>query len=216
MWPDAEQVQDCLNRARAGDERALDELLARCREPLRRAVGLRLDPKLAHREDASDVVQKTLVEAHRRFREYLRDPKMPFTLWLRHIAQDRIIDTHRRHQAAGRRSIDREQQEAAAPDASSVMLVAQLMDQELTPASAAVQRELTQKLQEVLAELDEADREIILMRYYEQLTNQEIAAMLNLTEAAASMRHLRALRRLKEAFLRWTRDEGPSDESANP
>jgi RNA polymerase sigma-70 factor (ECF subfamily) len=215
MWPDAQQVERCLNRARAGDEQALDELLSRCREPLRRAVGLRLDPKLAHREDASDVVQKTLVEAHRRFRDYLKDPRMPFTLWLRHIAQDRIIDTHRRHQAAGRRSIDREQAEAAAPDASSVMLVAHLMDQELTPASAAVQRELTDRLEQVMAELDDPDREILLMRYYEQMSNQEIAATLNLTEAAASMRHLRALRRLKEAFLRWTRDVGSVDESTS-
>jgi RNA polymerase sigma-70 factor (ECF subfamily) len=140
---------------------------------------------------------------------------MPFTLWLRHIAQDRIIDTHRRHQAAGRRSIDREQAEAAAPDASSVMLVAHLMDQELTPASAAVQRELTDRLEQVMAELDDPDREILLMRYYEQMSNQEIAATLNLTEAAASMRHLRALRRLKEAFLRWTRDVGSVDESTS-
>src|SRR5439155_8441344 len=126
---------------------------------------------------------------------------MPFTLWLRHIAQDRIIDTHRRHQAAGRRSIEREQAAGGlANDASSVMLVAQLVDQELTPASAAIQQELTRKLQQVLAELDATDREIILMRYYEQMSNQEIAEALNLTEAAASMRHLRALRRLKDAF----------------
>jgi RNA polymerase sigma-70 factor (ECF subfamily) len=95
------------------------------------------------------------------------------------------------------------------------MLVAQLMDQELTPASAAVQRELTQRLEQVIAQLDEPDREIILMRYYEQMSNQDIAATLNLTEAAASMRHLRALRRLKEAFLRSTRDEGFADESAS-
>jgi RNA polymerase sigma-70 factor (ECF subfamily) len=95
------------------------------------------------------------------------------------------------------------------------MLVAHLMDQELTPASAAVQRELTDRLEQVMAELDDPDREILLMRYYEQMSNQEIAATLNLTEAAASMRHLRALRRLKEAFLRWTRDVGSVDESTS-
>jgi RNA polymerase sigma-70 factor (ECF subfamily) len=201
MWPDAQRVEGMLQRVRGGDAAAGEELLALCRDPLRRAVDLRLDPKLAHREDASDVVQKVLIDAHRRFQDYLREPKMPFTLWLRHIAQDRIIDTHRRHQEAGRRSIDREQQAGGlANDASSVMLVAQLVDQELTPASAAIQHELTNKLQALMTELDETDREIILMRYYEQMSNQEIAEALGLTEAAASMRHLRALRRLKDAF----------------
>jgi RNA polymerase sigma-70 factor, ECF subfamily len=201
MWPEAQRVQQLLDRARGGDPAALDELLGLCRDPLHRAVDLRLDPKLAHREDASDVVQKVLIDAHRRFRDYLRDPKMPFTLWLRHIAQDRIIDTHRRHQEAGRRSIEREQHAGKlASDASSVMLVAQLVDHDLTPASAAIQQELTRKLQGVLGELDPTDREIILMRYYEQMSNQDIAAALDLTEAAASMRHLRALRRLKDAF----------------
>lgn len=201
MWPDAQRVQELLDRARAGDGAAADELLAICRGPLHRAVDLRLDPKLAAREDASDVVQKVLIDAHRRFQDYLRDPRMPFTLWLRHIAQDRIIDTHRRHQAAGRRSIDREQHDAPlANDASSIQLVAQLVDPERTPASAAMQLELQRKLSQVLDELDATDREIILMRYYEQMSNQDIAAALELTEAAASMRHLRALRRLKDAF----------------
>ncbi len=128
---------------------------------------------------------------------------MPFALWLRHMAKDRIIDAHRRHQEAARRSLDREQPNLAPAwnDASSVQLIARLVDQELTPATAAIQHELQQKLGQVLADLDEADREIILMRYYEQLPNQEIAAALGLSEAAASMRHLRALRRLKEAFV---------------
>lgn len=202
MWPEAQRITEMLDLARAGDAMALDHLLAECRDPLRRAVDLRLDPQLARREDASDIVQKALLEAHRRFRDYLHDPKMPFALWLRQIAQDRIIDAHRRHQAAARRSLDREQAQhvAAGPDASSIQLVAQLVDQELTPASAAIQQELAQRLEEILSQLDEIDREIILMRYYEQMSNQEIATALDLSEAAASMRHLRALRRLKDAF----------------
>lgn len=202
MWPDAQRVTSLLDRAKAGDAVAVDDLLAQCREPLRRAVDLRLDPALLRREDASDIVQKVLLDAHRRLADYLADPKMPFALWLRHMAQDRIIDAHRRHREADRRSIDREQpqQPPAWVEQSSVMFIAQLVDQELTPASAAVQQEMQRKLQQVLGELDEIDREVILMRYYEQLSNQEVAQALNLTEAAASMRHLRALRRLKEAL----------------
>ena len=118
---------------------------------------------------------------------------MPFALWLRHMAKDRIIDAHRRHQEAARRSLNREQPNAgpAWNDASSIQLIAQLVDKEQTPASAAIAQELQEKLGRVLTDLDETDREVILLRYYEQLPNQEIAAALGLTEAAASMRHLR-------------------------
>jgi RNA polymerase sigma-70 factor (subfamily 1) len=202
MWPEAQRVQELLADAGNGRPRAEDELLAIFREPLRRAVELRLDPQLARREDASDIVQKVLFDAHRRLAEYLKDPRMPFHLWLRQMAQDRIIDTYRRHKEAARRSIDHEQsqQPPAWASQSSVQLLGQLMDRERTPASAVLQQELQQKLQQVLTSLDDIDREVILMRYYEQLSNQEIAAALGLTEAAASMRHLRALRRLKEAL----------------
>ncbi|HLW65756.1 MAG TPA: sigma-70 family RNA polymerase sigma factor [Gemmataceae bacterium] len=202
MWPEAQRVQDLLAQAGQGRPQAEDELLALFREPLRRAVELRLDPQLARREDASDIVQKVLFDAHRRLAEYLKDPRMPFHLWLRQMAQDRIIDTYRRHKEAARRSIDHEQPQRppAWTSQSSVQLLGQLMDRERTPASAVLQQELQQKLQAVLKTLDDMDREVILMRYYEQLSNQEIAAALGLTEAAASMRHLRALRRLKEAL----------------
>ncbi len=101
MWPEGERVKHLLERAKAGDAAALDDLLALCRDPLRRAVDLRLDRQITRREDASDIVQKVLFDAHRRIEDYLRDPKMPFHLWLRQMAQDRIIDAHRRHQAAG-------------------------------------------------------------------------------------------------------------------
>ncbi|HEV3146280.1 MAG TPA: sigma-70 family RNA polymerase sigma factor [Gemmataceae bacterium] len=202
MWPEPQQVQKLLAEAGKGRPQAEEELLGLFREPLRRVVELRLDPQLARREDASDIVQKVLFDAHRRLAEYLKEPRMPFHLWLRHMAQDRIIDTYRRHKQAARRSIDHEQpqQPPAWASQSSVQLLGQLMDRERTPASAVLQQELQQKLQEVLQRLDDTDREVILMRYYEHLSNQEIATALGLTEAAASMRHLRALRRLKEAL----------------
>jgi RNA polymerase sigma-70 factor (ECF subfamily) len=203
MWPDADQTRSLLDRAKAGDPAAVDDLLAQHREPLRRAVELRLDPALARRVDASDIVQDVLLEANRRLREYLKDPAMPFHLWLRHLAKDRLIDAHRFHRKAQRRSLDREQavQPPAWAEGSSVQLLAQLLDPEKTPATEAVQRELERRLHDAVAELDEADREVILMRHYEALGNQEVAAALGLTEAAASMRYLRALRRLRSALL---------------
>src|SRR5436305_2988494 len=201
MWPDARRTQDLLNQA-GSDPAAVDRLLAEHREPLRRAVELRLDPALARRVDASDIVQDVLVEASRRLRDYLKSPAMPFGLWLRQLAKDRIIDAHRFHRQAQRRSIDREQPAAppAWADASSVQLLAELIDPERTPASAAVQHELERRLGEAMTQLNEDDRDIILWRHQEAMSNQDVAAMLGLSEAAASMRYLRALRRLRAAL----------------
>jgi RNA polymerase sigma-70 factor (ECF subfamily) len=199
MGPDTPETQELLNRVRRGEAGAVDPLLAAHREPLRRMVDLRLDPAIARRVDASDIVQEVLLEASRRLADYLRSPAMPFHLWLRHIARDHMIDAHRRHRQAQRRSLDREQPivPAAFADRSSLELAAQFLDPEATPASAAIHNELERRLQDALTSLDEDDREIILMRHVEQLSNQDVAAVLGLTEAAASMRYLRALRRLR-------------------
>ncbi len=203
MWPDSPETQELLDKARRGEAEAVERLLTAHREPLRRMIGMRLDPALAARVDASDVVQDVLLEAHKRLQDYLRNPAMPFHLWLRHIAKDHVIDAHRRHRQAQRRSLDREQPivPAALSDRSSIELAGQLLDHEVTPASAAIRQELQRKLDAAVAGLGEDDREVILMRHGEQLSNQEVAAALGLTEAAASMRYLRALRRLRSALL---------------
>jgi RNA polymerase sigma-70 factor (ECF subfamily) len=198
MWPNSVETQELLAQARDGRGPAVDELLARHREPVRRMIGMRLDPAIARRVDASDIVQDVLLEASRRLAEYLRAPAMPFHLWLRHIAQDHLIDAHRRHRLARKRSVDKEQHAGfAGDDRSSVEMAARFIDRQLTPASAAIRQELQKRFQEVLGTLGEDDREVILMRHFEMLSNQEVAAALHLTEAAASMRYLRALRRLR-------------------
>ena len=203
MWSDHPDTQDLLANAREGKDGAVDRLLDVHREPLRRMIGLRLDPALAARLDASDIVQDVLIEAHRRLEDYLRNPAMPFRLWLRHIAQDHVIDAHRRHRQAQRRSLDREQPivPAVLADHSSYELAGQLLDTERTPASAAIQHELQRKLDAAVAALDDDDREVILMRHREQYSNQQVAEALGLSEAAASMRYLRAIRRLRGVLL---------------
>ena len=203
MWPNREDTDRLLDDARAGEPGAVDKLLGEIRDPLRKVIGLRLDPAVARRVDASDIVQDVLIEANQRLTEYLKKPDMPFHLWLRHLAQDRIIDTHRRHRLAQRRSVDREQPIArpAWADESSVSLVAQLIDTERTPTSEAIRVELQRRLTTAIDQLSDDDREIILMRHHEALSNQEVAHALQLTEAAASMRYLRALRRLRTVLV---------------
>ena len=203
MWPESEQTQELLNHAAEGDPDAINQLMERHRNALRRMVQLRMDQKLMRRVDVSDVVQDVLVEANRRLSNYLQDPKMSFHLWLRHIAKDRIIDTHRRHRVSAKRSIDREQALAtpSGGDQSSILLADQLRDDQLTPAAAATRNEVAKQVEAAIAKLEDRDAEIIIMRLYEQLSNQDVAAALNVSEPAASMRYLRAIRRLKDLLV---------------
>jgi RNA polymerase sigma-70 factor (ECF subfamily) len=199
MWPDSTETQAMLEHAGQGDAEAVNRLLEQHREALRRMIHLRMDRAIGRRVDASDVVQEVLLTASRRLTEYLHNPAIPFHLWLRRIARDHLIDQHRRHHVAGRRTVDREQPLAAAAfaDRSSLALAAELRDHELTPAAALMRQELQRRFQEAIASLDEDDREILLMRHFEQLSNADAAQALGLSAAAAGMRHLRALRRLR-------------------
>lgn len=189
-----------VEEARLGDPLAREQLLQLHRAPLRRMIDHRLDPGISRREDASDIVQNVIFEAHKRLSQYLANPTMPFHLWLRHIAQDHIVDAHRRHRQAQRRSLDREQYLSSGPisDQSSLDLAAQLFDHQPTPASEAMRRELKSNLLSAISDLSSEDREVILMRHVEQMTNQDVATALEISAAAASMRYLRAIRRLKD------------------
>jgi RNA polymerase sigma-70 factor (ECF subfamily) len=164
---------------------------------------MRLDKRIRQRVDASDIVQDVLIEANRRLTDYLQNPVMPFHLWLRHMARDRIIDAHRRHRASAKRSVDREQAMVAigGMDRSTMELAAHLVDSEATPAAAAAMQELQARFEAAIGRLNEQDQEIVLMRHFEHLTNQEAAIALKLTEPAASMRYLRAMRRLREILV---------------
>jgi RNA polymerase sigma-70 factor (ECF subfamily) len=200
LWPDGTQTAVLIERAKEGNPDAVESLLDRHRDALRRMIQLRLDQKIQRRVDVSDVVQEVLIEAKRRLKDYLDNPAMAFHLWVRQIAKDRIIDAHRRHRVSAKRSIDREQALIVPGDNdhSTMELAGKLCDPSLTPAAAATQREIAKQVELAIGMLPDVDREIILMRHYEQLSNQDIAAVLQLSEPAASMRYLRALRRLRE------------------
>ncbi|MCD0462957.1 sigma-70 family RNA polymerase sigma factor [Roseiconus lacunae] len=200
IWAGDEQTETLLGAARDGNSDAVNQLLEKHRAPIRRLVELRLDRKVQQRVDVSDVVQDVMIEASGRLEKYLSDPSMAFHLWLRQIAWDRIIDTYRRHRVSAKRNMDREQPMIAAvsPDQSTLELAIQVCDPALTPAAAATQREIALKVEEAVSRMNEQDQEIIVMRHYEHLSNLEIAEALGLNAAAASMRYLRAVRRLRE------------------
>ncbi len=188
-----------LDRARLGDDDAVNGLLARHRAAIRRMIDLRMDRVVQRRVDASDIVQDVLLEANRRLGDYLANPTMPFRRWLRHMARDRMIDAHRRHRVAGSRSLDREVPLAGTGggDDSRADLAEFITDRELTPAAAATWRELERRFAAAVEQLEEADRQIVLLRHFEHLSTAEAADALGLSKPAAGMRYLRAMRRLR-------------------
>jgi RNA polymerase sigma-70 factor (ECF subfamily) len=212
MWPDAGETKALLERVERSDLDAAERLWERHREPLRRMIGARLGHDLGRRVDASDVVQEVLLKASIRLSDYLRDPRLPFHVWLRQIAQDQIVDQHRRHRLAARRSLALERPLAAPgfADRSSVQLATMLRDPGPTPAALAVRHELESRFRSTLERLEPVDREVIMLRHFDGLSNGEAARAMGLSDAAAGMRYLRAIRRLR-AFL----GETPSLDGAN-
>ena len=204
MDPKQDDTELLLKNAQAGDQTALNNLVDLHRGRLAKMVKTRLNPKIKQRVDQSDVIQESLLEAAKRLPEYLAAPRSPFFLWLRQIVGQKIIDVHRRHLGAEARdakleiSIDR----PAVPVATSICLAAQLLGRLTSPSGVAIRRETEHALQDAINELEPLDREILALRQFEELTNVEAAAELNIEPAAASKRFVRALKRLQEILVR--------------
>jgi RNA polymerase sigma-70 factor (ECF subfamily) len=195
---DSSETQRLLQLAQEGDAEAVEQLLARHRPYLCQLVGLRLDPGLRARVDPSDVVQEAQMEAARRLDQYLQRPPLPFRLWLRQIAYDRLVMLRRRHVGAARRTTRRD---VALPEQSSAALAAQLLAAASTPSERLARRELARRVRLALDQLEENDREVLLLRNFEGLSNQEVAQVQQITPAAASQRYGRALLRLRALLL---------------
>jgi RNA polymerase sigma-70 factor (ECF subfamily) len=180
----------------------LGELFVRYRERLRQMIRLRLDRRLYGRIDASDVLQEAYVDVARRFPEYNADPAVPFYLWLRSLTGQRLITLHRQHLGAQIRDAGQEVSlyRGALPQASSISLAHHLLGRLTSPTQVAVKAEMQLRLQEALNAMDPLDREVLVLRHFEELTNNETAEVLGLAKSAASKRYIRALERLREVL----------------
>jgi RNA polymerase sigma-70 factor, ECF subfamily len=196
--PDAAELE-LLRRAGQGDTAGLESLLERYRARLRRMVKLRLDRRLQGRIDPSDVIQEAYLEVSRRLAEYLRDPSLPFFLWLRLVTGQKLALVHRQHLGVQARDAGREVSlyRGALPEATSAALAARLVGKQTSPSHAAARAEMKIRLQEALNSMEELDREVLALRHFEQLTNAETARALGISETAACNRYVRALERLK-------------------
>jgi RNA polymerase sigma-70 factor (ECF subfamily) len=201
---DADGVNDLLQRAAAGDQEALRALLDRYRDRLKRMVHLRLSRRLQGRVDDSDVIQESLIDIARNLPEYVKEPKLPFFLWLRHMTGLKLAEVHRRHLGTQLRDADREVSlhRGGLPEADSVSLAAQLLGHLTTPSQAAIKAETRLHVQEALNSMDPIDREVLALKHFEQLSTSEIAEVLGMSKAGAGSRYLRAIKRLRELLSR--------------
>jgi RNA polymerase sigma-70 factor, ECF subfamily len=185
-------TEHLLELVSQGDERALEQLLSEHRPYLHRLIELRLDNDMHARIDPSDVVQETQIVAVRRIDEFLKNRPTSFRTWLRSKALERLVEAHRHHHAQ-KRSVDRE----VSLSGISSFAIARHVCRSL-PSSVIQQRELAQAAQQALVTLNELDREVLLLRHGEGLTNAEVAEVLRIEPDTASKRYGRAVRRLCE------------------
>lgn len=192
--PDSDATRKLLDRVRSSERDALDEILRRERSGLRAFVNRFLDPRLRSRVDPSDVVQDTQLEIMRRMDDYLDRRPMPFHLWTRKQAFERMSRLRRDHVTRRRRSVNRE---VAWPDRSSLVIAGPLVRPGSTPGSRAEARELARRVGQVVAQMADADREILLLRHGEDLPYAEIGCLLDIDASAARKRYGRAMIRLQ-------------------
>ena len=200
---------EVLRQLKSDREEALARFFSDVRERLARIVAFRLDYRLSGRVSESDVIQDTFVRAAQRIDSYLEKPDMPFFVWLRLEANQRLHEIHRQHFGAEKRDVRREINLVTKPEGNqtSLALAAHLVAQ-MTSASQIIERaEQINRLEKTLNEMNELDREVIALRHFEELSNLETAEILDIEPAAASKRYIRALKRLKEIMESLQQDE---------
>jgi RNA polymerase sigma-70 factor (ECF subfamily) len=200
MSSDAPDVRALLERAAQGDAESWQVIIQQHHDRLLRMVALRLDLRLQGRVDPVDVLQEAYLDAFRLLPDYLKDPQVGFFLWLRSLAGTRLAKTHRHHLGAQQRDVRREVSlcRGGFPEASSAALAARLLGREERPSEMVARAELKRQLEQALNEMEEMDREVLVLRHFEQLTSAETAQALDISTAAAGKRYLRALARLRD------------------
>ena len=200
MIDSPEPEPDALeSRLRSGDTGALAELLSRHRERLWRIVHFRLARQLQGRVDPDDVLQEAYLAASQRLRHYREDGSASPFVWLRMIVQQTLVDLHRRHLGAQARDAGREIAIHHGPyaQATSASVAIQLAGHLTSPSQATARAELVDIVERAIEGMDPMDREVLALRHFEELSNSEVAEVLGIQQKAASIRYIRAVRRLK-------------------
>lgn len=191
--------EDLRDRLERGDEQALAALFEQHRERLWRIVNFRLDHRLQGRVDPDDVLQESYLAAAQRIGHFKSfESRSPF-LWLRLVVNQTLVDAHRRHLGAGMRDAGREiaLEGFAYPQATSVSLAIHLIGSLTSPSRVAMRGEVLERIEKSIEEMETIDQEVLALRHFEELTNNEVAEVLKIQPKAASIRYIRAVQRLR-------------------
>ena len=198
------ETEALLARAASGDGAAWGALLMAHQDRLTKMVGSRMDARLRGRVDAADVVQEAFAEASAHQDNYFCGAggpaaSTPLFLWLRGVVSNKLLELHRHHLGTQMRDAKRERPIDGTwrPEETSAALYDHLTAGVTRPSVAAARGEIRTRLADALGAMDAADREVLALRHFEQLSNGEAAQVLGIQERAAAKRYLRALGRLK-------------------
>ncbi len=188
-----------LSRLKNGDDEALAGLFSQHRERLWRMVHFRLDRRLQGRVDTEDILQEAYLATAKRVHHFAEESSTSFFVWLRMIVMQTLIDVHRRHLGAQMRDAGREVaiRGCRYSQTTSVSMVARLVGHLTSPSQAVLRAEVSEHLEAALETLDPIDREVLALRHFEELTNSEVAEVLDIQQKTASIRYVRAIKRLK-------------------
>ncbi|QDT65601.1 ECF RNA polymerase sigma factor SigW [Calycomorphotria hydatis] len=189
-----------FSRIIAGDENALAELFSQYRSRLWRIVNFRIDPRLVGRVDPDDILQESWMNSAQRIDSFPKESSLSSFVWFRLIVNQTLIDVHRRHLSAQKRSAAKERSTTSGWSASSTTfsLSSHLLGHQTSPSEAAIREENAKMIDATLKDMSDVDREVLALRHFEELTNRETAEVLGMTEQAASVRYVRALKRLQQ------------------
>ncbi len=167
------------------------------RERLRKLLAVRMPEVLMRRLSVDDLMQETYVACGRRMEFLKAEPEVPMYLKLRRIALQVLADQQRHHLGAGKRDAMKES-ELPESDDRSMEAWAQFVDTMSSPRTHMVRLERQALTRRGLGELSPADREILELRHFGDLGNTECAMVLGIAPKAASIRYVRALKRLRD------------------
>jgi len=195
----SERDQDLMSLQETGEDQAdrqarLGELLEQQRGRLLRMLDLRMDRSLRARIGPSEVLQEAWTEVSSRLDEYLENPQVPFYVWIRFITAQRLLKLQHFHSDAPERAVGHEA--PAMPAATSVALVDHLVGAGLTPSLVLAEDVFRNRLEKVLDEMNALDREVLVLRHFEEMSNAATAQALDIDTGAASERYIRALEQL--------------------
>jgi RNA polymerase sigma-70 factor (ECF subfamily) len=195
-------VSDLIRRVRAGEQGAREQLFDRYHAYLHVLAHAQLGRHLRGKCDSVDVVQETLLEAHRDFSAFNGSAEPELLAWLRRILSHNLFNEARRF-TAQQRDASREvslDQVRAGVEHSSVALARGLAADVPSPSEAATQRESAVRLADALSKLPEDYRDVLMLRIFEELPAEEVAQRMNRSAGAVRMLQMRALQALREVM----------------